>query len=113
MWPNSCLILLCLSGSALGYYHQNPAESGASGTPGGPGPLEKKPRFLREPLNVTTYLGQKIVLPCSVENLPPGAMPQWTKQEFGLGIDRQLEGFERYTMTGSNWKSKSYLIYKI
>ncbi|KHJ99168.1 immunoglobulin V-set domain protein [Oesophagostomum dentatum] len=45
------------------------------------------------------FLGQTIVLKCKVKN-QKGAV-QWMKNGFGLGVDRQLKFFPRYSMIGS------------
>ena len=41
-----------------------------------------------------------MTLPCQVEN--KRGMLQWTRDGFGLGIERNLTGFDRYHMVGSD-----------
>lgn len=57
-------------------------------------------RFLREPFDQTEVLGGRATLPCRVAN-KKGVL-QWTRDGFGLGTERNLTGFDRYTMTGSD-----------
>ena len=57
-------------------------------------------RFLREPVAQTARLGERITLPCRVEN--KRGMLQWTRDGFGLGIERNLTGFDRYRMIGED-----------
>ena len=56
--------------------------------------------FLREPFDQIASEGEHVTLPCRVVN-KEGVL-QWTREDFGLGSDRGLEGFRRYTMTGSD-----------
>ena len=39
-----------------------------------------------------------MTLPCRVKNKK--GMLQWTRDGFGLGVDRNLTGFHRYNMRG-------------
>lgn len=55
--------------------------------------------FIQEPEDVSFRVGSHAVLPCQVKN-KKGTV-QWTKDGFGLGIDRNLTGFDRYKMVGS------------
>ena len=48
----------------------------------------------------TAIQGEHVTLPCPVAN--KRGMLQWTKDGFGLGIERNLTGFDRYHMTGSD-----------
>merc|ERR1719150_3603050 len=57
-------------------------------------------RFMREPPDQTAAEGEHVTLPCRVEN-KVGAL-QWTRDDFGLGLNRNLKGFERYRMSGSD-----------
>ena len=57
-------------------------------------------RFLREPTDQTAIQGAHVTLPCRVANKK--GMLQWTRDGFGLGIERNLTGFDRYRMTGSD-----------
>ena len=54
--------------------------------------------FQEEPSDVTVNLGDNVTLPCKVSNRKGDV--QWTRDDFGLGIDRQLSGFSRYKMLG-------------
>jgi hypothetical protein len=57
-------------------------------------------RLLREPPDQTASVGEHVTLPCRVEykmlNL------QWTRDDFGMGLNRNLKGFDRYRMSGSD-----------
>jgi len=55
-------------------------------------------RFIREPTDITAIAGQKVVLPCKVD-FKQGLL-QWTKDGFGLGVNRDLPGYSTYTMVG-------------
>lgn len=57
-------------------------------------------RFARQPEDQTTIVGQKVTLPCRVVEM--SGMVQWTKDGFGLGAHRNLTGFDRYKMIGSD-----------
>jgi len=57
-------------------------------------------KFLREPPDQTAALGEHVTLPCRVENKQGNL--QWTRDDFGLGLNRNLKGFERYRMSGSD-----------
>jgi len=54
--------------------------------------------FIQEPEDITAIAGQKVVLPCKVE-FKQGLL-QWTKDGFGLGVNRDLPGYSTYTMVG-------------
>ncbi|GIY50449.1 irregular chiasm C-roughest protein [Caerostris darwini] len=56
--------------------------------------------FAIEPADRTAIVGKPAVLPCRVLN-KVGTL-QWTRDGFGLGSDRELRGFPRYTMVGSD-----------
>ncbi|CAB4055910.1 Irregular chiasm C-roughest protein [Lepeophtheirus salmonis] len=56
--------------------------------------------FLREPVDQTARQGTHVTLPCRVNN-KQGTL-QWTRSGFGLGVERNLTGFDRYHMTGSD-----------
>lgn len=62
--------------------------------------LGPKQSFLREPFDQVAKVGEHVTLPCRVVN-KQGVL-QWTRDDFGLGSDRLLEGFKRYIMTGSD-----------
>ncbi|XP_052899813.1 irregular chiasm C-roughest protein-like [Anopheles moucheti] len=57
-------------------------------------------RFAMEPQDQTAIVGSRVTLPCRVVN--KSGQLQWTKDDFGLGTHRNLSGFERYTMVGSD-----------
>ncbi|XP_008201782.1 irregular chiasm C-roughest protein isoform X2 [Nasonia vitripennis] len=57
-------------------------------------------RFAIEPMDQTAVIGSKVTLPCRVLN-QKGPI-QWTKDDFGLGRQRNLTGFDRYAMIGSD-----------
>lgn len=57
-------------------------------------------KFAIEPENQSVLLGTKITLPCRVVDLQ--GVLQWTKDDFGLGTHRNLSGFERYKMIGTD-----------
>uniref|UniRef100_A0A1A9WGC4 Ig-like domain-containing protein n=1 Tax=Glossina brevipalpis TaxID=37001 RepID=A0A1A9WGC4_9MUSC len=56
--------------------------------------------FAMEPQDQTAVVGSRVTLPCRVTH-KIGAL-QWTKDDFGLGQHRNLSGFERYSMVGSD-----------
>ncbi|XP_055303377.1 irregular chiasm C-roughest protein-like [Sitodiplosis mosellana] len=58
--------------------------------------------FTLEPEDQSAVIGSKVLLQCRVEH-KQGVL-QWTKDDFGLGTERNLSlsGFERYTMIGSD-----------
>jgi hypothetical protein len=57
-------------------------------------------RFAMEPQDQTAIVGSRVTLPCRVIN-KTGVL-QWTKDDFGLGTHRNLSGFDRYAMIGSD-----------
>ncbi|CAH2098740.1 unnamed protein product [Euphydryas editha] len=57
-------------------------------------------RFAMEPQDQSAVVGSRVTLPCRVEN-KVGSL-QWTKDDFGLGTHRNLSGYERYSMIGSD-----------
>jgi hypothetical protein len=56
--------------------------------------------FLRQPSHQTAIVGEHVTLACRVVN--KHGVLQWTRDGFGLGSDRPLQGFRRYRMTGSD-----------
>lgn len=58
--------------------------------------------FVLEPEDRSAIIGSKVLLSCRVEH-KQGVL-QWTKDDFGLGTERNLSlsGFERYTMIGTD-----------
>jgi hypothetical protein len=55
--------------------------------------------FRRTPDNQTATVGDTVTLACSVLN-KIGVL-QWTRDGFGLGTERNLQGYDRYRMSGS------------
>ncbi|XP_063886685.1 irregular chiasm C-roughest protein-like isoform X1 [Scylla paramamosain] len=64
------------------------------------GEPERAQRFATQPTPQTAVIGSTVVLPCRVIN-KMGHL-QWTKNGFGLGTERELFGFSRYAMIGSD-----------
>ncbi|OQR70141.1 irregular chiasm C-roughest protein-like, partial [Tropilaelaps mercedesae] len=64
--------------------------------------LDVRPQqqFAIEPTARTAIVGDTVVLACRVTD-KAGAL-QWTKDGFGLGTNRNLSGFPRYQMVGSD-----------
>lgn len=60
--------------------------------------------FLREPSDQIATVGEHVTLPCRVIN-KQGVL-QWTRDDFGLGSERDLDGFNSYQMTGSDEEGK-------
>uniref|UniRef100_A0A182NVG0 Ig-like domain-containing protein n=1 Tax=Anopheles dirus TaxID=7168 RepID=A0A182NVG0_9DIPT len=75
------------------------AGSGAKVSPASGG-RQIEQRFAMEPQDQTAIVGSRVTLPCRVVN--KSGQLQWTKDDFGLGTHRNLSGFERYTMVGSD-----------
>ena len=48
--------------------------------------------------NLQHVIRLQIVLPCKVESKQ--GLLQWTKDGFGLGVDRELPGYSTYSMVG-------------
>ncbi|KAG5684445.1 hypothetical protein PVAND_013679 [Polypedilum vanderplanki] len=57
-------------------------------------------RFAMEPQDQTAIVGSRVTLPCRV--VDKTGYIQWTKNDFGLGVHRNLSGYERYSMVGSD-----------
>ncbi|KAL0273425.1 UNVERIFIED_CONTAM: hypothetical protein PYX00_006089 [Menopon gallinae] len=70
-------------------------------------PPNLEQRFAREPQNQTAIVGSRVTLPCRVIN--KSGVLQWTKDGFGLGAHRNLTGFDRYRMIGSDEEGESFL----
>ncbi|XP_049882134.1 irregular chiasm C-roughest protein-like [Pectinophora gossypiella] len=73
------LVLICAFGVCGGYREQ---------------------KFAMEPQDQTAVVGSRVTLPCRVEN--KAGQLQWTKDDFGLGLHRELSGYDRYRMIGSD-----------
>ncbi|KAJ4438946.1 hypothetical protein ANN_14900 [Periplaneta americana] len=65
-------------------------------------------RFAMEPQDQTAIVGSRVTLPCRVINKT--GMLQWTKDDFGLGTHRNLSGFDRYSMIGSDEEDSHALL---
>ncbi|VDK49658.1 unnamed protein product [Anisakis simplex] len=65
---------------------------------------QPKQRIAEGPSDTSVRLGETVVLNCRVE-AQQGAV-QWVKNGFGLGNDRQLSAFKRYSMEGSTSKGE-------
>ena len=63
--------------------------------------------FLREPFDQVAKIGEHVTLPCRV--VDKVGVLQWTKDDFGLGSDRELDGFKRYRMTGSDEEGRIFI----
>ena len=61
---------------------------------------DKAQRFANQPSPQTAVIGSVVVLPCRVIN-KVGEL-QWTRDDFGLGNERELTAFKRYKMIGSH-----------
>ena len=57
-------------------------------------------RFAMEPQDQTAIVGSRVTLPCRV--VAKSGTLQWTKDDFALGQHRNLSGYERYSMVGSD-----------
>ncbi|XP_041373923.1 irregular chiasm C-roughest protein-like isoform X2 [Gigantopelta aegis] len=60
-------------------------------------------RFLVEPQDTSAIEGSTTVLYCKVASRI-GPL-QWTRDSFALGMERNLPGFDRYSMIGSEWEA--------
>ncbi|XP_071449703.1 irregular chiasm C-roughest protein [Hetaerina americana] len=63
-------------------------------------PVTAEQKFAMQPMDQTAVVNSRVTLPCRV--LGRAGTPQWTKDDFALGPDRNLSGFERYAMIGSD-----------
>ena len=63
--------------------------------------------FIRQPPDKTAVIGGHIILPCQVKN--KRGMLQWTRDGFGLGVERNLTGFDRYHMSGYDEEGKKII----
>lgn len=88
--PSHVVILLLVAASLLSLV-------GGQRTNSSPRPQQ---RFAIEPTDRSAILGDTIVLACRV--IDKAGTLQWTRDGFGLGSDRDLSGFPRYSMVGSD-----------
>ena len=65
-----------------------------------PGHTVAPQRFAIEPGDKTAIINDTILLACRVVNKIGNL--QWTRDKFGLGTDRELKMYPRYTMTGND-----------
>lgn len=56
--------------------------------------------FVRQPSDQYVRLGETVLLPCQVANAV--GRVQWTRDEFGLGVIRDLPSYPRYQMIGDD-----------
>jgi hypothetical protein len=54
---------------------------------------------MEEPSDQAVIAGSTATLKCAVADMV-GEL-QWTKDGFGLGVERELPGYKRYSMIGS------------
>lgn len=54
----------------------------------------------------TAIVGSRVTLPCRV--IGKSGVLQWTKDDFGLGAHRNLSGYDRYSMVGSDEEGNYY-----
>lgn len=66
----------------------------------------REQKFAMEPQDQTAVVGSRVTLPCRV--IDKSGILQWTKDQFGLGTHRNLSGFDRYTMIGSDEEGENY-----
>ena len=95
MFPSTCLLPLVLLGSVASLAQKLPRGTSQAGSGG-----ILAQSFLREPFDQIAAVGEHVTLPCRVIN--KRGVLQWTRDDFGLGSERQLTGFDRYQMTGSD-----------
>ena len=60
--------------------------------------------FLESPRDVSVLQGHVAVLKCKVTH--SGVTVQWSMNGFALGVDREVEGFPRYSYIGRAWKGE-------
>ena len=60
--------------------------------------------FFSEQNTNSNYALGHVILPCQVKN--KRGMLQWTRDGFGLGVERNLTGFDRYHMSGYDEEGK-------
>lgn len=62
-------------------------------------------KFAIEPQDQTAIIGSKVTLPCRVVNKSGNL--QWTRDDFALGLHRNLSDYVRYQMVGADDEGKS------
>lgn len=53
-------------------------------------------------MDIETQIGSRVILPCKIQN--PASGVQWTRDNFGLGPDRELSSWTRYQIIGNDPK---------
>lgn len=66
----------------------------------------KEQKFAMEPQDQTAVVNSRVTLPCRV--IGKTGILQWTKDDFGLGTHRNLSGFDRYSMVGSDEEGECF-----
>ena len=64
-------------------------------------------KFAIEPQDQTAIIGSKVTFPCRVINKSGNL--QWTRDDFALGLHRNLSDYVRYQMVGTDDEGKSSL----
>ncbi|XP_031627959.1 irregular chiasm C-roughest protein-like isoform X2 [Contarinia nasturtii] len=98
-WYVPVLLLLLIQSVSIVDGHPKLANEGINDKHGQRFSMEPQ-KFAMQPQDQTAIVGSRVTLPCRVIN-KQGTL-QWTKDDFGLGWHRNLSGFERYTMIGSD-----------
>lgn len=96
----SFLLLILLSIMAVQPHATNAKYHTGSSNSGSGSQERQHQRFAMEPQDQTAIVGSRVTLPCRV--IDKTGLIQWTKDEFGLGVHRNLSGYDRYSMVGSD-----------
>ena len=91
------VLLGCLASVVGGTSSPSSSSSSSSFSPSFTPPQQE---VLRRPVDQQAIQGEHVTLPCQVKN--KRGMLQWTRDGFGLGIERNLTGFDRYRMVGGD-----------
>ncbi|CAG9810354.1 unnamed protein product [Chironomus riparius] len=68
--------------------------------------IPQKPyKFIEEPDDIRAQYGTSLTLNCVISHT--NGTIQWTKNDFGLGVDRNLTAYKKYSMVGDE-KNGSY-----
>ena len=67
-------------------------------TPSIPQQPQQHYKFISEPDDTHAQLGTNLTLNCIISQT--NGIVQWTKNHFGLGVDRDLAAYKRYSMFG-------------
>ena len=98
-------IATCLHMTAARAQSRNEYYGSESDYPNGPVTI---PYFIEEPENVTTRLGQRVVLGCRVGNANANSSVQWTRDDFGLGTKELMHVWPNLRVIDTNPESKSF-----